>query len=125
MKEDIAKVLRMVEEGKITSDEAGELIAAIKEEMPTTVTEQGTLGKMLKVRITSAGKENVRVSIPIRFVKWMIKTGHGIASSIPEARAYAEDIDMDLIMHAIDSEMVGKIVDVETDDGQTIVIFIE
>lgn len=128
MQEEISRIVTMVEEGKISSEEASALIAALKEEdeeeaLPAP--EKGYLKKHLKIRISSDEKENVRVNIPLRFVKWLLKTGHGIASSIPEARAYADDIDLDKVLHAIDHGFTGNIIDLDTEEGERILISIE
>src|SRR5699024_3920154 len=125
MQEEIAKIIKMVEEGKVSAEEASELINALKEEEVTSAPDKGYMGKKVKIRIHSEDKEKVRVNIPIRFVKWILKTGHGIASSIPEARAYADDIDMDVLMHAIDNGIDGKIIDLDTEEGESIAIYIE
>ena len=124
MKDEIAKIFAMVEEGKITSDEASELIAEMKNETKSTPN-NSYLGKMLKIRVKSETQENVRMNIPIRLVKFLLKMGHGIASQIPEAQKYVDDIDVDLLLEAIDNEMEGKIVDVQSDDGETVEVFIE
>jgi|SRR5690625_1539819 len=124
MKDEIAKIFAMVEEGKITSDEASELIAEMKNGTKSTPN-KSYLGKMLKIRVKSETQENARVNIPIRLVKFLLKMGHGIASQIPEAQKYVDDIDVDLLLEAIDNEMEGKIVDVQSDDGETVEVFIE
>ncbi|MEI3605295.1 hypothetical protein SPD48_06280 [Pseudogracilibacillus sp. SE30717A] len=126
MQDEIEKIINMVQEGKITSDEAGELIAAIKAEPKAVSTSnKGYLGKMLKIRIQSETEENVKVNIPIGLVKFLLKMGHGIASHIPESQKYVKDIDLDLVMHAIDTEMEGKIVDIQSEDGEIVEIYIE
>src|SRR5690625_2645108 len=113
----------MVEEGKVSSEEASELINALKEDEHAGDEGKSYMGKKLKIRISS--EEKVRVNIPIRLVKWVLKTGHGIASSIPEAKAYADDIDMDIVMQAIDNGIDGKIMDLDTEEGDSIAIYIE
>jgi len=124
MKDEIAKILAMVEEGKITSEEASELIDTMKSETKSTPS-KSYLGKMLKIRVKSDTKENVRVNVPIRLVRFLLKMGHGIASQIPEAQQYADEIDVDMLLDAIDNEIEGKIVDVQSDDGETVEIYIE
>lgn len=124
MKEEIAKVIEMVQEGKINSDEAGELINALKNDS-SNKRDENYLGKMLKIRVQSEQRENVNVNIPIRLVRFLLKMGHGIAANIPEAKEYMKDIDIDLIMHAIDNEMEGKIVDIQSEEGETVAIYIE
>jgi len=125
MQEEIAKIITMVEEGKVSSEEASELINALKEDEHAGDEGKSYMGKKLKIRISSEEKEKVRVNIPIRLVKWVLKTGHGIASSIPEAKAYADDIDMDVVMQAIDNGIDGKIMDLDTEEGDSIAIYIE
>ena len=125
MQEEIAKIITMVEEGKVSSEEASELINALKEDEHAEDQGKSYMGKKLKIRISSDDKEKVKVNIPIRLVKWVLKTGHGIASSIPEAKAYADDIDMDVVMQAIDNGIDGKIMDLDTEEGDSIAIYIE
>ena len=128
MQEEISKIIQMVEAGKISSEDASELINALKEEETdhaTSTNDKGFMAKSVKFRIRSEGKDNVNISIPIGFVKWILKTGHGIASSIPEAKAYADDIDMDVVMHAIDHGMEGQIIDLETEEGESVAVYIE
>ena len=124
MKDEIAKIIAMVQEGKIDASEAGELISALKEEGAPKSTEN-YLNKMFKVRISSETRDNVNVNIPIKLVKTLLKMGHGIASNIPQASKYADDIDVDLILKAIDNEIDGKIVDVKSSNGDIVAVYIE
>lgn len=125
MKDEIARIIAMLQEGKINAEEAEQLISAMKADEQEPRAKKGYLGKMLKVRITSEAKDNVVVNIPVKIVKFALKLGHGIAWSIPEAKGYVEDIDIDLLMNAIDNEIEGKIVDIQTEDGDTVIIAIE
>lgn len=123
MKDEIAKIIAMVQEGKIDSDEAGELISALKGESNTPV--DNYLGKTLKVRVKSDTQDNVNINIPIKLVKGLLKMGHGIAANIPQAKKYADDIDINLLMNAIDNEIVGKIIDVQSANGDIVAVYIE
>jgi hypothetical protein len=126
VKDEIARIIAMVQEGKIDSDEAGDLISALKSEPETrTESQSGYLGRTLKIRIQSDEKENVNVNVPLRLVKGLLKMGHGIASNIPQAKQYADDIDIDLLISAIDNEITGKIIDVKSDDGNIVAVYIE
>lgn len=123
MKNEIAKIIAMVQEGKIDSAEAGELISALKE------SEQGTddkyLNKMFKVRIKSESRDDVNVNIPLKFMRGLLKMGHGIATNIPQASKYADDLDVDMLLHAIDNEIDGKIVDIQSANGDIVAVYIE
>src|SRR5690625_1646294 len=88
MKDEITRIIDMVQEGKLTSDEGSELISALKDEPETPKTSsKHYLDKMVKIRVKSDSENNnIRVNIPIRLVKFLLKAGHGIASHIPEAK---------------------------------------
>lgn len=128
MQEEIARIIHMVEEGKINSEEASKLISALnedKEPAETSTSKSTYMKKSVKINIRSEDKETLNVSVPIRFVKWILKTGHGIASAIPEAKAYVDDIDMNAVMDAIDHGAEGKIIDMDTEEGDSIAVYIE
>ncbi|MEK5101192.1 hypothetical protein MKX83_04270 [Cytobacillus sp. FSL M8-0252] len=129
MKEEITKVLTMVQEGKIDADKGAELIQVLKEkeEIESKQPESSSkyMEKVLKIRVKSAENDNVTVNLPIKLVKVVLLAGHNIAASIPESAKYVKDIDINLIIEAIENELDGQIVDVKSADGDTVSIFIE
>ncbi|AHN21917.1 hypothetical protein FCT18_04920 [Lysinibacillus sphaericus] len=129
MKEEISRVLTMIQEGKIDADKGSELIQALKDkeetgnislEKPTTY-----LDKTLKIRVISAENDNVTVNLPIKLVKVILMAGHSIAASIPQSEKYVKDIDINLILEAIENELDGQIVDIKSADGDTVSVIIE
>lgn len=127
MNEELKRILTMVENGKLTSEQAATLIdsfdkgsEAINESKETTY-----LNKLLKVRVHSEHNDNINVNVPIRLVKVLLQTGLGIAATIPQANAYTEGIDVNLLVEAIDQELVGQIVDATLANGDTIQVFVE
>ncbi|REB11035.1 hypothetical protein DVB69_01380 [Sporosarcina sp. BI001-red] len=130
MKEEITKVLTMVQEGKLSAEEASGLIQALKEKDSTTATTKGSdyMDRMLKVRVISEEGDNVSVNLPLRLIKVALKSGLNIASAIPESAKYVKDInilDVDLILKAIEDELSGPIVDVESQNGDKVSVVIE
>ncbi|WP_088043224.1 hypothetical protein [Bacillus sp. EAC] len=130
MKEEISKVLTMVQEGKLAPDEASELIQALKEKdsNSSTIKSSNYLDKMLKIRVLSEEGDKVNVNLPLRLIKVALKTGLNIATAIPESAKYVKDIDVldvDLILQAIESELSGQIVDVESNNGEKVSVVIE
>src|SRR5699024_8696811 len=123
--DEMIRIIQMVEEGKISSEEASELISALKEDDDTNSSEKNYMGKHVKIRIGSANKEKVRVNIPIRYVKWILKTGYGIASSIIEAKLYIKDNGVNLVIKEIDNGVEGKIIDLDREEGESIAVYIE
>lgn len=132
MKEEISKVLAMLQEGKIDSDKASALIDALKEKETTQTSQAVALGKpaayldkTLKIRVTSKENDHVSVNLPIKLVKAVLGAGHSIASNIPQAAKYVKDIDIDLLIDAIENELDGQIVDVRSGKEDTVTVVIE
>ncbi|MGE7926725.1 SHOCT-like domain-containing protein [Lysinibacillus xylanilyticus] len=129
MKEEISRVLTMVQEGKIDADKASELIQVLKEKSETddSLLETPTkyLDKTLKIRVVSAENDNVTVNLPLKLVKVVLMAGHSIAASIPQSEKYVKDIDINLIIEAIENELDGQIVDIKSANGDTVSVIIE
>lgn len=125
MKEEISRILKMVEEGKIDSTKAAELIEALngKNEMvkADNVITNSYADKMLKVNVVTKDGDNVHVKLPIK----VIKSLGSAAVKIPGISEKAGDLDIDMILHALDSEIIGKIVDVQTSNGDFVEVVVE
>ena len=127
MKEEISKVLTMVQDGKINNDQASELIAALQktQEPISLIKPDSYANKMLKIRVVSKENDNVSVNLPINLVKAVLKAGHSIAASIPQSQQYVKDLNVDLLIHAIENELDGQIVDIQSANGDTVTVVIE
>lgn len=129
MKDEISRVLTLVEEGKIDKEKASELITILQgKDQPVLVTSKkeapyGT--KMLKIRVTSQEGDNVNVNLPINLVKAVLKVGTNIAEKIPEAEKYVKDINVDLLIEAIENELDGEIVNITSANGDKVFVVIE
>lgn len=125
MKQEISKILKMVEEGKIDSAKAEELIEALSSKIEIAKSESITTGrysdKMLKVNVVSKDGDNVHVKLPVKVIKAL----GGAVVKIPGVSDKIGDIDMDMIMQALDSEVIGKIVDIKTADGDFVEVVVE
>jgi ABC-type Fe3+-hydroxamate transport system substrate-binding protein len=120
MNEEIKRILKLVEEGKINSDQASELIDALKQNI-TQVEEKKSNGKYLKVNITSAEGKNINVKLPLKFVKSVIKA----TGKLPMKIQGSEEIDLQLVAEAIENEVDGNIVELNTNSGEHIEVTIE
>lgn len=121
--EERMKILKMIEEGKITAEEGTRLLGAVsKQDKRTTPGLKEGRPRWLRVRVLDlhTGKESVRVSLPLSLVNVGMKMG---ARFIPDAE---QDIVMEDLAEALKQGMVGKIVDVvDEDEGQRVEIFVE
>ncbi|WP_336634582.1 SHOCT-like domain-containing protein [Lysinibacillus fusiformis] len=129
MKEEIARVLTMVQEGKIDAEKGSELIEVLqgKDDPGHKLLDKPAkyLDKTLKVRIVSTENDNVTVNLPIKLVKVVLMAGHSIAASIPQSEKYVKDLDINLIMEAIENELDGQIVDIKSANGDSVAVYIE
>lgn len=124
MKEEVKRILKMVEDGKIDLDKASELIEAINktnntlQQLPISENPE----KMLKVRVFSATKDVVNVNVPVKFLKAI---GNAVNNIKIPGISEADGIDVKMIMESIDSGLEGKIVDVKSSNGDIVEVSIE
>jgi hypothetical protein len=127
MSEEISRILTMVQEGKIDSEKGAQLIAVLKDKETSALpTKQSKyLDKTLKIRVVSKENDNVNVNVPIKLVKALLKAGHSIAASIPQSQQYVKDLDINMLIDAIENELDGNIVDIQSANGDTVKVVIE
>jgi hypothetical protein len=123
MKEEVKRILKMVEEGKIDLDKATELIEAINKpaniQLPSVSENKD---KMLKVRVLSGTNDTVNVNVPVKILKAI---GNAVNTIKIPGISEQEGIDIKMIMEAIDSGLEGKIVDVKSSNGDLVEVTIE
>ncbi len=122
LSEERLKILKMIDEGKISAEEGAKLLAALtqshKSPRKPTLSGQGGGTRWLRVRVTDTvtGKAKATVNLPIG----LVDAGLNIASQ------YAPDVAFDQLIEAINEGAQGKIIDVlDEEDGEHIEIFIE
>ena len=125
------KILEMLEEGKITSKEAADLLEAIDDTSENyKYNEVSTLSKSyskkyLKIRVVEGSAQSkVKLNIPIKLVKLGLSFASKLNSSIEGVQISNKEID--IILDAIENEIEGEIISIDADDGKTQVkIYIE
>ena len=123
--EERMKILKMVEEGKVSAEDGAKLLAALSESRkaptPPNVPVVGGEARWFRVRVTDlhTGKAKVNVNIPMGLVQVGIKMGARFAPGL-------ESEQMEAIAEALRSGMVGKIVEAtDEEDGELVEIFVE
>jgi hypothetical protein len=126
--EERLKILRMIQEGKITAEEGIQLMDALEKD-PTPPTPPGSSagtgagkgGRWMRVRITdtTTGKTRVDLRLPVNLVNAGMKMGARFSPGI-------EGMDMSQILQHVNTGETGQVVDVfDEDDGEHVEIFIE
>jgi len=140
--EERLKILTMVQEGKITPEDAAQLLEALNAgnvagsasagaapRRPSSPLEPPTpfeagLGRKprwLRVRVTDtdSGRPRVNVRLPVSMVSVGLKMGSKFAPQV-------EGLDADQLMQIIESGELGQIVDVyDEEDGEHVEVFLE
>ncbi len=116
MKDEIKKILKMVEDGKLKAEEAERLIEAILDTSGKSYS-----GKFLKIKIEDSEGEKVNMNIPIGLIKVATK----FIPKDKKEHLKEKNIDIDEILSAIQEESEGEIINIEDKNGSYIKIWIE
>ena len=122
--EERMKILKMIEEGKLSAEEGTKLLSALNgPRMPTPPSPPGMPGgpRWLRIRVTDVrtGRSKASVQIPLALVDAGMKIGAHFAPEV-------QGVDMTNVMEAVRSGMTGKIIDVTDDeDGEHVEIYVE
>jgi hypothetical protein len=112
------RILKLLEDKKITADEASRLLDALGEDIVSG------RAKFLKVKVfdRSSGEPKVNVTLPVSIVRW------GMQFVPDEAREKMSErnIDFDRIADALEHDFIGKVIEVEGEkDHERVEIYLE
>jgi hypothetical protein len=121
--EERMKILKMIEDEKITAEEGAKLLSLLGSGSVPKSAPRARAGnpRTLRVRVTDmkTGRSKASVQIPLSLVDAGMKIGAHFAPEI-------EGVELDQVMEAFNSGMTGKIIDViDDEDGEHVEIFIE
>ena len=125
MNEEIMRILKMVEEGKLNADKAKELIDALEQQNEQVIVVKDYDNKMLKVNIQSHEGDQVNVKLPVKVIKSIIKVTGKIPMVSNEMDGINMDEMMDIIANSLDSSVMGEIVNIQSAKGDEIKVFVE
>jgi len=122
--EERMKILKMIEDGKLSAEEGTKLLSALNTpRVPAPPRPAGMSGtpRWLRIRVTDVrtGRSKASVQIPLALVDAGMKIGAHFAPEV-------EGVDMSNVMEALRSGVTGKIIDVTDDeDGEHVEIYVE
>lgn len=127
MGDELATVLRLVAEGKLSADEAAPIIEALGRPAAPRPPEppfpfgsagatpsKGSRGRRVRIQVHEGGRKAVDIRVPLSFAAMAARMVPGMPDS------YAA-----LIEQAVEGDIVGPIVDAEDEDGDSVLISIE
>jgi len=117
MSDERMRILKMLEEKKITAEQAAKLLDSLGEPVSGT-------GRFLKVKVWDMNQEKLKVNVkvPLGLVKW----GMRFVPESAQAKIREKNIDLTAVTEAIEKDLVGKIVEVDDDEkGEHVEVYIE
>jgi len=123
MSDDRLRILEMIQSKTITAAEGADLLKALDDaDEKLQPMKRKNAFKMFKIKILSNDGDKVNVQIPVEFAKVALKSGKG---TLKIDKLNDIDLDVDAILEMVDSGMLGKIVDIQSADGDIVEIVIE
>jgi len=129
--EERMKILKMIQEGKLTAEEAAQLMEALEDRrspasnadsQPESMPQSGgKTPKWFRVRVTDTktGRPRVNVRLPVNLVTAGLKMGARFAPEV-------EGLNPEHLMELITAGEVGQVVDVyDPQDGEHVEVFLE
>jgi hypothetical protein len=114
---DVAKILALVAEGKLSAQEADEILAALNSRPATAEPAQAAPAAQpaktthLRIEVTDGGRQVVNLRVPINIAGWASAFLPGLSEQ-----------DSDRIRGAAASGARGTILDITDDDGSRVLI---
>ncbi len=123
MSDDRLRILEMIANKQITAQEGAELLKAVDQaDKEVKLQPKKNAFKMFRIKVLSSDGDKVNVQIPIEFAKVALQSGKGFMKM---DKLDEFELDFDAILGMIDSGMLGKIVDIESANGDIVEIVID
>lgn len=118
------KILELLSNGHIDAQMAESLLKALgqKENIVPQVRENSF--KQIKIYINDKSSEKINVSIPLEFARLLLKNGVSNNNNVSDNLS-SHDIDIEKIIEMANSGAIGELINIQTDDGTTIIIKVE
>ena len=120
------RILKMVEEGTMTAEQAVDLMSAMELDVSVqSVAKNMYDKKMFRVIVDSETGDKVNVQFPVGAIKKLLKA----TGKLPIPDDCMKDMDLSNIMEAVseclDEEIEGDFVNVEGSDGTVVRVFVD
>lgn len=126
--EEKTRILNMVAEGKVTPEQAAQLLEALEADAASQ-SPAFPVGdydrKLFRIQVNSGGGDKINLQFPVEGVKKIIKA----TGKLPIKMDGMEGADMDELMDAVaqclDDQVTGDIITMESADGDHIRLWVE
>lgn len=102
------KILKMLEEGKITADEAMRLLDTLETAAAPAPSRKS---RFIRIKVTNDGEEKVTVNLPIGLAKMALRVASNFEPKV-------KDLDLDAIIEEVEAGAEGRLVEVADGDDK-------
>lgn len=121
--EEKKRILKMIEDGKLSLEEAIKLLEALDSDIVPKeknndffdIDKSNSKGKMIYIRVKSSDGDKVKVNIPVEFIK--IAGG-----SFNNFNLEKYNINLEELITVVESGFEGRIVEVDSECGDRVVV---
>lgn len=126
VKEEIRKILKMVEEKKITAEEAERLIEVIEPEKSDATQYESDANengeKFLRIKVVENGDSKINVNVPLSLIEVGLKVGTLVGAQFEPKLEALKNIDFNEIVQSIKNGAQGNLVEIEDDNTYVSVV---
>jgi DUF4097 and DUF4098 domain-containing protein YvlB len=130
VKDERIRILKMIEEGKLSAEEGAKLLEALEEPEKAQKREiplfhhRAEGARVIRIRVTDVASEKVKVNISVPFT--VVEFLQAFIPNKEKEKMEEKGIDVDSLIQSIKAGEVGKILDVyDEDEGQRVEISVE
>lgn len=115
---EISNLFNVTLDELIKQQEKNDIVTVVEPELRKPINKM-----MLRIIVNSSDGDKIRVNLPMA----LIKVGLEIGMKMPEVNGNVDlsEIDFEQILLLVDQGVVGKLIEVESADGDLIEIFVE
>lgn len=121
MTEERLQILRMVEQGKVSAEEAAKLMGALGDDKGSARPEARRTNKLVRIRVREGDKTKVNVNVPLELARVALRF---MPMKVLREQGVSEQLDIEEVVRLLDEGLEGKIVDIQ-DDDTTVEISVE
>lgn len=119
------RILKMIEDGTITAEQAAELMNAMGVNEEMNIARDTYDKKMFRVVVDSTAGDKVNVQFPVGAIKKILRA----TGRLPISDQSLEGVDIaamvDAISECLENEIEGDFVNVKAADGTTVRVFVD
>lgn len=121
MTDERLQILRMVEQGKISADEAAKLLEALGADKAPPSAPGRRRNRFIRVKVMDGAKTRVNVNVPLELARIALRF---IPKETIQVKGVGDGLDLDEILRQLEEGFEGKLVDVE-DGGTRVEVVVE